>query len=686
MEEGTVSGGSEYEGHGGAYRREIDIKTRNMRIIGIYLRESKWHSVNKILKSGWYPFGNYLEPKDNVQFILPKRSPVERNLYDLYPNNPHIEVSCLVGMNGSGKSTLLDIMYRLINNFSVKVLGTRTDNKHGRHLKYASGVNADLFYELDDVIYKIECKGDEVYLYHKVGKEFTKIEIIPEDLSCFDHFFYTISNNYSLYALNDIEYEEEDNNGDKINGDWVDGLFHKNDGYLSPIVITPFRERGSIDIEKENELALQRIMAISVLSVAKASPSLIMGYKPKAIEYSIDRRYVKRVREECLSKWKHLIKEELLNAVLDEFKKVWEGYLGDRLKIHEETNKSNVLMYVSRKELILSYLAHKAFKICTIYDDYYKLFDTGHLIEKGNTIFASPETIAFFLKDWHEKIKDVVERLNNPKFDSHINLKIRQCLNFVDSFQYNEEKGTRIISDLIEGKKVETFDEAVLLLPPAFFTMDLVLEKDDGSGKEIAISRMSSGERQLLYSLSYILYHLKNIQSVKQSENSHPYHHINLVFDEAELYYHPDYQRMFVMQLIEYINRCNLDSEIIKSINVIIATHSPFVLSDILTNNTLYLEEGKPKFVANQTFGANYYDMFHYSFFFRDTALGDVSTQRIREWLQRKNSTNQNERDFDYDELQSMIGDPIILSYLLSNYKVNDVQDKNRPEQTSFFD
>ena len=139
-------------------------------------------------------------------------------------------------------------------------------------------------------------------------------------------------------------------------------------------------------------------------------------------------------------------------------------------------------------------------------------------------------------------------------------------------------------------------------------------------------------------------------------------------------------------QLIEYINRCNLDSDIIKSINVIIATHSPFVLSDILTSNTLYLEDGKPKSVANQTFGANYYDMFHNSFFFKNTALGEVSTQRIREWLERKNSTNKNERDFDFDELQSLIGDPIILSYLLSNYQTNDVQDKNRSGQASSFD
>lgn len=648
-----------------------------MRIIGIYLRENRWRSINKILKPGWYPFGTFPEPKNNHPYALPERTHIEKHLYDLFPYNPHIEVSCLVGMNGSGKSTLLDIMYSLINNFSVKVLGSRMENKRGRHLKYAQGVNADLFYELDDLIYKIECIDDKVNLYKNENEGFKNITINPEDLSCFNHFFYTISNNYSLYALNNREYEEEDSDGQKIDGDWVDGLFHKNDGYLSPIVITPFREKGSIEVETENRLALQRIMAISVLSVAQKLPYIIKGYKPKAISYSIDRGYIERSRNDYLRKFG--VNQALYDAVIKEFKSVWEEKLGGKLLRHEELDKNDVVLYTTRKDLILSYLAHKSFKICATYDDYFDLFDTNGLLDKEKNGFINTDCYETFIKNRHQRFVDVVNRLDSPQYDSHINLKIRQCLCFMNSFQYNEERGRHEIFDLVAGKTIDSFDDAVLLLPPAFFNADLVLEKDDGSGEEITISRMSSGERQLLYSLSYILYHLKNIQSVKQTENCHQYHHINLVFDEAELYYHPDYQRIFVKQLIEYISRCNLNPRIIKSINVIIATHSPFVLSDILTGNTLYLEEGNPKSVLDQTFGANYYDMFHNSFFFKNTALGEVSTQRIREWLEQKNRTyNQKER-LALDEILPLIGDPIILSYLFSNFQVNNVQNKNRP-------
>ena len=46
-------------------------------------------------------------------------------------------------------------------------------------------------------------------------------------------FFYTISTNYSLYAFNKEEYIPDnlvEKIGDNaINGEWLDGLFHKND-------------------------------------------------------------------------------------------------------------------------------------------------------------------------------------------------------------------------------------------------------------------------------------------------------------------------------------------------------------------------------------------------------------------------------------------------------------------------
>ena len=32
---------------------------------------------------------------------------------------------------------------------------------------------------------------------------------------------------------------------------WLTGIFHKNDGYLTPVVLNPFRREGRLDIRKE---------------------------------------------------------------------------------------------------------------------------------------------------------------------------------------------------------------------------------------------------------------------------------------------------------------------------------------------------------------------------------------------------------------------------------------------------
>lgn len=666
------------------------MEKSSFKIIGIRLYDTKWHTVNKILKSGWFPFGNYPEPIDDVPYKLSERSKTVASLYDLYENSPHIEVSCLVGMNGAGKSTLLDILYRLINNYSVTVLGPKMDNKHGRHLRYADGLNADLYYELDYQLYKISCRDKEVSFYELDEKGyFLKQEVCVGDITQFDHFFYTISNNYSLYSLNDKEYKEEiieikegKETALTINGDWVDGLFHKNDGYLSPIVITPFRENGSVDIEKENGLALQRIAAIAVLGAAKGEASILDGYQVKSIKYKINRSYNSKIETYYYEKWEKTIDKIYYDSILKEFEKAWNSKLGKKLDKFDETDKSGLkesfLLNITKKELILQYLAYKSFKICMTYDDYYTSFGVDKVIQQSQ-IKTREGFISTCMTEWvrrkHKNFEDVVERLCNPVYNSHINLKIRQCLRYVDNVIYDKEEDETKLIDLVKGQNISTFDDAAILLPPAFYNIDIVIEKntatktDSEYEDQMTVATLSSGERQMLYTMSYVLYHLKNIQSVKPSDNCHQYNYINLIFDEAELYYHPDYQKQFVKKLIDYIYRCNLNKEIIKCINVIIATHSPFVLTDILTQNTLYLYEGARKIVAQQTFGANYYDMLHDSFFFKDTALGGVATKRIKEWLTDKNREGAEAVD---EEVPSLIGDPLIAQYLLSGKYVQD--------------
>ena len=153
------------------------------------------------------------------------------------------------------------------------------------------------------------------------------------------------------------------------------------------------------------------------------------------------------------------------------------------------------------------------------------------------------------------------------------------------------------------------------------------------------MSKLSSGERQRIYSLNSILYHLLNLNSVHYNENAkYKYENLNIILDEIELYYHPEMQIEYIKDLIDNVNKFNLDR--IKNLNFIFVTHSPFILSDIPKQNVLFLENGRSINYENKnTFGANITDLLADSFFINDGLIGDFAKEKISitlEWLKRK--------------------------------------------------
>ena len=299
-----------------------------MQLLGLYLNDMP-KAVSKVLHKGWYPFGAYKRPFASKLVVV---DDLMRNAHRVYLQEglPQITVNCIVGINGAGKSSLLDIIYRIINNFSVRMLGNRKFETKGRELSYAHGVDADLYYICEGKQYRISCRKTRLYWFvqNENGKSFKHVSIknANDPKPLLRDFFYTISTNYSLYAFNKEEYipdnlvEKIGNNA--INGEWLDGVFHKNDGYFTPIVITPYRNNGNIDIEKENRLAAQRVMALSLLAKAQGH-SFIERYEPSTITYYFDQGYKERTesnyRAYIFSKYKNID----ISLLIREFERIW---------------------------------------------------------------------------------------------------------------------------------------------------------------------------------------------------------------------------------------------------------------------------------------------------------------------------------------------------------------------------
>jgi len=144
---------------------------------------------------------------------------------------------------------------------------------------------------------------------------------------------------------------------------------------------------------------------------------------------------------------------------------------------------------------------------------------------------------------------------------------------------------------------------------------------------------------------------------------------ILLLLDEIEVYLHPNWQKKFLKLLISFLSSKFKD----KKFHIILATHSPFLLSDIPKSNVVFL--GEERININQTFGANIHTLLSDSFFMDNGLMGEFAKGKIEEvvkLLKSKRKLSKKSQEF-CENIISIIGEPILqrtLEYQL-NQKVN---------------
>lgn len=609
-----------------------------------------------------------------------------RFLYSV-PDKLNVSVSAIVGQNGTGKSTIVDIIIRLVNNLSAAIIGEDYVYSSAQHLHFIENVYASLAVYIDNHIKVLTCKGRKLTVttfevdlndLDKRYKNGTKVteHYKPQDTIVVLHgnepidkilppqkglqgvlqdWFYTLVSNYSLYSYNYRDYEYEVTNMSKLmyyqqrnpkmtdeDHYWLKGVFHKNDGYQTPVVIHPMREDGYINAAKVNFLGKQNLISLAFdqRDVEFKDGTIdhfafpfreinqthhIVGFYLYRKEYDAKASF----KEEWIKK-KFIVddtKADKLASLEKPIKEFWSEVMGWGGKViyEDEFNKKG-----------WDYLAYKTIKVLWTYKHYEAVWE--------NAMQYYDE--AQFKNDLKDLLRD----------GSHRTLKIRQTLvylRFRDEKDYYLRKVTvdldevwawmlgKIGSELypnLEYHKLEKED----LLPPPFGEVVLRLvdnehykayKKGKANDEIIPFGGLSSGERQIAYTIGNILYHLKNIESGTQDYNvstdhvtAIKYKYVNILLDEVELYFHPDLQRRFLKLLLDSIRGLQLSS--CSGINITLVSHSPFVLSDIPSDNILYLSRNKEEKMSDKTFAANVHDLFNNTFFLPNT-LGEVAQKEV---------------------------------------------------------
>lgn len=600
-----------------------------------------------------------------------------------------VSISAIVGQNGTGKSTIIDMILRTLNNLSAAILGETFNYSSAQHLHYIEHVYASVAVYLDHEVKILTVKGRNVSISTidennhcdtaKILKEPFDGEV-DEPLkyqkgkhAYLSEWFYTIVSNYSLYAYNYRDYDSERTSVAKLKrlyGDlehlkkedcfWLKGVFHKNDGYQTPVVVHPMREEGYINASKENMLGMNNLVNLAFYEVLETDvegktihefPLRIINntyevvgftfkYKDENEYEGFEELYLGKLLSANKNKGEKEYLKQRFVSMINPICKFWAKQM--RLILNE-----NVESLPNFKRQAWEYVAYKTLKIIQTYKPYER--DWKWLIGNCYQENQIERYIHDLLGDQTHRTKKLRQQLAFLVFlgtEGYYAIQADVVLaNDIDVF-IKENEGKFFYESEKKHNKPTTdfkFQKEDLLPPPIADVTLMIVKREDKKTFEsnpksvglIPFTGLSSGERQIAYTLGNVLYHLINLNSTLHDvsiEKEHlsflKYHHVCMLMDEVELYYHPDLQRKFVKLLLDSITSMPLDN--IYNINITLVTHSPFVLSDIPQSNILCLQKGESESRQGQTFGANIVDLLNESFFLQGT-IGDIAQLCINE-------------------------------------------------------
>lgn len=141
-----------------------------------------------------------------------------------------------------------------------------------------------------------------------------------------------------------------------------------------------------------------------------------------------------------------------------------------------------------------------------------------------------------------------------------------------------------------------------------------------------------------------------------------------LIFDEADLSLHPRWQQQYLYWLLKFIESVFP----MCSVHVLIATHSPIMLSDFPQDNVIYLNDKEKRSIKREvkTFGSNIHNLFLDSFFLSDTGtIGEFAEKKINEIVKKLNENELSENEMeDIFKIINFVGDDLIRNQLLKLY------------------
>ena len=298
-------------------------------------------------------------------------------------------------------------------------------------------------------------------------------------------------------------------------------------------------------------------------------------------------------------------------------------------------------------------------------------YDIVNLIAESK---GDQKELELLLKEWipsdkGESVLIAFEHFVDTSILSDETRKVLHSLQYVigkllDVANYDEISGSYFINVKKDAEKLRKMMEEVMR-SPFFLTskfFDIVYANTLGTN-----TKLSSGELGLLNLLSRLYYGI----TIAPQRFGNIYSPRLLLLDEAEIAFHPDWQRQYVQVLNEFMRYIQVKAGV--DFQIVITTHSPIILSDIPACCINYLKRQSDETIQvlneEETFGENVFNLYRRAFFMDKGLVGSFAQKKLRQVV--KNI--EEEVTDDTRKIIALTGDRRIREYLLRKIASKDI-------------
>jgi len=616
--------------------------------------------------SGEYIF-NYSEKTNEL--LIDKNPEFINNFFNIVENtNLKISsLSAIIGENGSGKSSILNFIKQKLTNIEgqIDIEEIILLKKEGNIYLYANEIFKDI---------KLESKIENFNVMRRYTKngEYSGINEF-NNISCI--FISNIfDNQFEKYDVSDQSNLLNISTNFLLHKDYIDFKINYNIEKSDSTILSIEYDSDPVIVHKNFEIKRQLYFYTDFKEKLKFHFDLPNELKIKVMDYKFTKDIlVNNFEKDFVISFLNLVNQfdEIIYADIP---------LTDKSKTEIEYPEyfEKKLKALIGKGILINFLLQNpsnyryffGLRIFNINFD----FDNNDVLERLLDVFENE--FKNFTYDIDKDSKKIINYENlllaNTNFLKFLIPFIKENISNENEIIYS--------TDITDKKSIFDFIDSYLKTKPSFDFLNYKF-----------LWSLSSGQNAFLNIFSRI-YELINrdVNRFSKLKNN-----IILMIDEGDVCFHPQWQKEYLNTLLNFLpfifERESKDRLI--SLQIILTSSSPIVISDIPRNNIIFLQrnsDGKCEIIEHledkkQTFSSNIHTLFSDSFFMKDGLIGEFAKKKINSVIKDLDS-NEKLSDNRIEEIKkiiSVIGEPIVKRKLMQMLEDKSKLDINYKERLS---